>query len=56
MEMIQAKKALPLLDKFVKGPPNEVTLFTIRNRYGLGSSLWLRDYTSTRPFAKPCPM
>ena len=49
----QAKKALPYLDKFVKSQPNDVTLITIRNRYGPGSILRLSDDALTRPFAKP---
>jgi hypothetical protein len=49
----QAKKALPFLDKFVKSQPNDVTLITIRNRYGPGSILRLSDDALTRPFAKP---
>lgn len=49
----QAKKALPYLDKFMKGKPDDTTLIAIRNRYGPGSILRLSDDASTRPFAKP---
>ena len=49
----QAKKALPYLDKFLKGKPEDATLIAIRNRYGPGSILRLSDDTATRPFARP---
>jgi HEAT repeat protein len=49
----QAKKAIPYLDKFMKSRPDDVTLITIRNRYGPGSILRLSDDELTRPFAKP---
>jgi hypothetical protein len=53
MRTDQAKKALPFLDRFVKGKPNDATLIAIRNRYGPGSILRLSGYDSTRPFAQP---
>lgn len=49
----QAKKALPYIDKFLKGKPDDATLITIRNRYGPGSILRLSDDAATRPFAQP---
>jgi hypothetical protein len=49
----QAKKAVPYLDKFMKGRPDDTTLIAIRNRYGPGSILRLTDDEVTRPFARP---
>jgi len=49
----QVKKALPYLDKFAKSRPDDVTLITIRNRYGPGTILQLMDDPATRPYAKP---
>jgi len=49
----QVKKALPYLDKFAKSRPDDITLITIRNRYGPGSILQLMDDPATRPYAKP---
>ena len=49
----QAKKALPYIDKFLKGKPDDATLIAIRNRYGPGSILRLSDDAATRPFAQP---
>jgi HEAT repeats len=49
----QAKKALPYIDKFMKGKPDDATLIAIRNRYGPGSILRLNDDPVTRPFAQP---
>ncbi len=49
----QAKKALPYLERFSKGNPDDATLIAIRNRYGLGSILQLTDDPATRPYAKP---
>ena len=49
----QPKKALPYIDRFVKGKPDDTTLITIRNSYGPGSILRLNDDAATRPFAQP---
>ncbi len=49
----QDKKALPYLDKFLKGKPDDATLETIRKRYGPSSVLSLADYPATRAFAEP---
>ncbi len=49
----QTKKALPFLDKFVKGKPDDATLNIIRQRYGPTSILSLGDDPLTRPFAEP---
>jgi hypothetical protein len=49
----QAQKALPYLDRFTKSKPDDVTLISIRNRYGPGSILRLNDDAATRPFAQP---
>ena len=48
----QVKKALPYLDKFAKSRLDDVTLITIRNRYGPASFLQLMDAPDTRPYAK----
>jgi hypothetical protein len=49
----QTKKALPYLDKFVKGKPDDATLEAIRKRYGYVSVLRLADQTETQKFAQP---
>ncbi len=49
----QVKKALPYLDRFAKSQPDDITLITIRNRYGPASILQLMDDPATRPYAKP---
>ncbi len=49
----QVKKAVPYLDRFAKSRPDDVTLITIRNRYGPGSILQLMEDPATRPYAKP---
>jgi hypothetical protein len=49
----QIKKALPYLDKFVKGKPDDATLDIIRERYGYASILRLGDDPATRAFAEP---
>ncbi len=49
----QVKKALPYLDRFAKSRTDDVTLITIRNRYGPVSILQLMDDPATMPYAKP---
>src|SRR5262245_5905261 len=46
----QAVKAVPYLDRFQKGRPDDATLVAIRDRYGPGSFLRLDDDPATRPF------
>jgi hypothetical protein len=49
----QAKKAVPYLDRFMKGRPDDASLLAIRDRFGPGSILQLDDDPATRPFVKP---
>ena len=49
----QPQKAVPYLEKFQNGPPDDATLVAVRERYGPGSFLRLDDDPLTRPFAKP---
>ena len=49
----QTKKALPYLDKFMKGKPDDATLEAIRKRYGYVSVLRLADQPATQAFAQP---
>jgi hypothetical protein len=49
----QSQKAVPYVERFIKGSPDDATLIAIRNRYGPGSILQLGDHDATRRFAKP---
>ncbi len=49
----QEKKALPYIEKFVKGKPDDATLEMIRMRYGPSSVLSLADHAGTRAYAEP---
>ena len=49
----QSPKAVPYLDKFLKGQPSDEDFVAIRDRYGIGSILRLADDPSTRRFAEP---
>src|SRR5690349_3803920 len=48
----QPAKAVPYLNQFLEGQPDDETLLKIRDRYGAGSVLRLDDYPETRPLAK----
>ncbi|HZW29268.1 MAG TPA: HEAT repeat domain-containing protein, partial [Isosphaeraceae bacterium] len=48
----QAKQAVPYLNKFLKGQPDDATLLEIRDRFGVGSILRLDDYPETRAQAR----
>jgi hypothetical protein len=49
----QAPKAVPYLDRFQKGRPDDATLVAVRDRFGVGSFMRLDDHPATRPFARP---
>jgi hypothetical protein len=49
----QAPKAVPYLDKFQKGRPDDATLVAVRDRFGAGSFMRLVDDPATQPFAQP---
>jgi hypothetical protein len=49
----QARKAVPYLDRFLKGRPDDATLLAVRDRFGEGSFLRILDDPATRPFAQP---
>lgn len=49
----QAKHAVPFLNKFLESKPDDETLLTIRDRYGVRSVLRLEDDPATRPLARP---
>lgn len=49
----QAGKAIPYLEKFSGGNPDDATLIGIRDRYGAGSFLRLADHPVTARYAEP---
>lgn len=49
----QAAQAVPYLDRFVKGKPDDDTLLQVRDRYGARSILRLQDQPPTRAWAEP---
>ena len=49
----QEKKALPYLERFVKGKPDDATLEMIRMKYGPSSILSLGDHPGTKAYAEP---
>ncbi len=49
----QPADAVPYLNMFVKSNPDDLTLLSIRDRYGARSFLQLQDYPETRRFAEP---
>lgn len=49
----QAPRAVPYLNKFLAGKPDDATLIAIRDRFGARSILRLQDDPSTRALAEP---
>jgi HEAT repeat protein len=49
----QSKKAVPYLEKFLKGQTDDATLVAIRDNYGAGSILRLADEPATSKYAQP---
>ncbi len=48
----QARLAVPYINAFLQGSPDDATLLAIRDKYGVGSALRLQDDPATRPLAK----
>lgn len=48
-----ADQAVPYLQAFLRSKPDDATLLTIRERYGVGSILRLNDFPPTQDLAKP---
>jgi HEAT repeat protein len=49
----QSKKAVPYLERFLKGPADDESLIGIRDKFGVGSILRLGDYPETARYAGP---
>ncbi len=49
----QAKQAVPYLNLFIQGKPDDATLIEVRDRYGAKSILRLQDDPATRALAEP---
>jgi len=49
----QAAQAVPYLNQFMQGKPDDATLIQIRDRYGARSILRLQDDPATRALAEP---